>query len=514
MKQTDIFFESLDALMRSKDKPKGNGQSWRVGPYHYVEDAKKGDIKTAGGVSLRYIYADTFQLNALGPANGATLLRAIELTQAEQTPIFYTGPFSESLKQAQSLAFLKNWDRINFLTAGARIVLDSGTYDLADNNINLTNPYHRNLEVSGKQYRKRDIISSKVISQSPFDHRVQYELEKAPKSLQSGDHITVDTTAGPDGCSAYQGVCEVIEVDTVNPNFITVRVGYPLATLPTTNSITGRYRAHTTCLKWSAGRGLAVTTIGGIIRNLIIKGYHYPVVDAPSDGPNDGVLIGEQADSYSSKITQAEQVNFGWAQLVSIGVVNWPNNGFQNKGGKIRGVDIVVSLCGHRGFQIGNGGGGVVKGIVSSWNANGLEAESGGVITATEAAFVGNLKQGAYALNSKLNISDSITEFNGSHGMDAGYLGDIQALRVKSRYNARNGILCDDLGRIICQDGIVESNNTLQHPKSNEVIARDGGNIVLRGSKLSLDRITTTSGGRVIGPNGDVIEEYQGGNFV
>jgi len=504
MSQIESTFESLDALLQSKNAPMGHGQAWRAGPYLYVEDDKNGDIKTAGGVSLRYVYVDQFQLNALGPANGATLMRAIELTEIDQTPIFHTGSFSESLNFEQSLAFLKNWDRVNFLTAGARIVLDSGNFDLGDGNINLTNPYHRNLEVSGKQYRKRDIMSSEVLSQAPFDHRVQYLLEKSPKSMKAGDHITVDTTAGVDGSSAYQGVCEVIDVDPKNPNLVTVRVGYPLAVLPTSDSISGRYRAYTTCLKWRSGRGLAVTTIGGIIRNLIIKGYHNPVTDAPSDGPNDGVLIGEQADSHVSKITQANQVNFGWAQLVSVGVVNWPNNGFQNKGGKMRGVDIVVSLCGHRGFQIGNGGGGVVKGIVSSWNANGLEAESGAVITATEGAFVGNLKQGAYALNSKLNISDSVTEYNGSHGMDAGYLG----------YNARNGILCDDLGRIICQDGVVEKNNTQQHPKSNEVIARDGGNIVLKGSKVRANGITTKSGGRVIDPNGRVIESQGSDNLV
>ena len=487
---------------------------WRAGPYIYVEDSKNGDIHTAGGVSLRYAYADQFHLGALGPANGATLQQAIELTKERGTPIIHSGPFSDSFNTPQSLAFLKNWDRVNFLTAGARIVLDRGTYDLEDAHINLTNPYHRNLEVSGKQYNKRNIISSAVISESAFDHRVQYLLEKVPAKLRIGDHIIVDNTDGPDGCSVYQGVCEVMEIDSVNANLVTVRVGYPKDKLPTKASITGRYRPFTTCLKWTAGRGLAVTTIGGIIRNLIIKGYHDPVKDAPSDGPNDGVLIGEQANTHVSGITQADQVNFGWAQLVSVGVTNWPNNGFQNKGGKIRGVDIVVSLCGHRGFQIGNGGAGVVKGIVSSWNANGLEAESGAVITATEAAFVGNLKQGAYALNAKLNISDSMTEFNGTHGMDAGYLGDIQALRVTSRYNDWNGILCDDLGRIVCQDGNVTNNNAARNPKAHDVIARDGGNIVLRGSKVPEGSIRVSSGGRVIDPNGHVIDDARRSSMV
>lgn len=513
MSQTEFIFDSLDALMQSQNPPKGAGQNWRGGPYFYVED-KAGDITTAGGVSLRYVYADQFQLGALGPANGETLHRAIELTQADQTPIFHTGPFSESLTGEQSLAFLLNWDRINFLTAGSRIVLNGETYELGDHKINLTNPYHRNLEVSGKQYRKRNIISSKVISQAPFDHRVQFQLEKAPKQLKPGDHITVDTTKGPDGCSAYRGVCEVISIDRKNANLVIVRVGYPFAKLPTTKSITGRYRAHTTCLKWSSGRGLAVTTIGGIIRNLIIKGHHNPVTDPPSDGPNDGVLIGEQADNHAANVTHVDQVNFGWVQMVSIAVTNWPNNGFQNKGGKMRGVDIVVSLCGHRGFQMGNGGAGLVKGIVSSWNANGLEAEKGAVITASEGSFTGNLKQGACALYAKLDISESTIEFNGTHGMDAGFMGDIQGLRVINRYNGRNGILCDDLGRIVCLDSVIEKNNTKQHPKSNEVIARDGGNIALRGTKIRPDGITTNSGGRVIDPNGRVIESQQRDKFV
>lgn len=511
---TEFIFETVQNLMQSKKPAQGDGQIWRAGPYLYVEDSKKGDIKTAAHVLLRYIYADQFQLNALGPASGATLFHAIDLTQSNQIPIFHTGAFTESLTYAQSFAFLQNWDRINFMTAGARIVLDHGMYDLADRKINLTNPYHRNLEVSGKQYRKRNILASKVLSQAPFDHHVEFQLEKAPETLKVGDHIAVDAAKGPDGCSIYQGVCEVLSIDGKNPNLVTVRIGYPHANLPTTQSIRGRYRAFTTCLKWQSGRGLAVTTIGGIIRNLIIKGYHNPVIDAPSDGPNDGVLIGEQADNHESNITQGEQVNFGWVQMVSVGVTNWPNNGFQNKGGKMRGVDVTVSLCGHRGFQMGNGGGGVVKGIVSSWNANGLEAESGAVITATEGAFVGNLKQGAYALNAKLNISDSITEYNGTHGMDAGFLGDIQALRVKSQFNARNGILCDDLGRVVCQDGVVMYNNTDKHSKSNQVVARDGGHIVLRGSDCSDDGLEVKSGGCVIGALGHVFRGKQPDNMV
>lgn len=509
-----MYFDTPDELIKSKDAAKGEGQTWRAGTYLYIEDGANGDIKTSGGVSLRYIYDDQFYLNALGPANGASLQRAIELTQEAGTPILHTGPFSDSFNTAQSLAFLKNWDRVNFLIPGARIVLDRGAYDMGDGFINLTNPYHRNLEVSGKQYAKRDIISSKVISQSPFDHRVEYHLEKVPGALQIGDHITIDDTKGQDGCSAYRGVCEVMKLGPKGSNLVTVRVGYPFEKLPTTESITGRYRPLTTCIKWTEGRGLAVTTIGGVIRNLIIKGYHDPVKDKPSDGPNDGVLIGEQANSHVVGITQSEQVNFGWAQLVSIGVTNWPNNGFQNKGGKMRGVDIVVSLCGHRGFQMGNGGTGTVKGIVSSWNANGLEAESGSVITATEGAFVGNIKQGAYALNAKLNISDSITEFNGTHGMDAGYLGDIQALRVTARFNGRNGILCDDLGRIICQDGRIGNNNTIGHENSSDVIARDGGNVVLRGSKIKPGGIKVKSGGRVIDPEGRVVIDHGSGDRV
>lgn len=506
MRDSDFLFDTVQALLASGEASRGAGHIWMAGPYLYVEDARNGDIETANGVKLRYVFENQFHLNALGPANRKTLNRAIILTKESGIPIFHTGAFSDSLNAPQSLLFLQHWDRLNFLTAGARILLDRGCYDMGDTPIDLTNPYHRNLEVSGKQYQKRDIISSKVLSQAPYDHRVEYLLEKMPKALEVGDHITVDATEGPDGCSAYQGVCEVMSIDPKNQNLVTVRVGYPFPTLPTTKSLTGRYRPFTTCLKWTAGRGISVTTIGGIIRNMIIKGYHNPVIDPPSDGSNDGVLIGEQANSYISGITQAYQVNFGWAQLVSVGVVNWPNNGFQNKGGKLRGVDIVVSLCGHRGFQIGNGGGGGVKGIVSSWNANGIEAESGAVITATESAFVGNLKQGAYALNAKLNISDSITEFNGTHGMDASYLGDIQALRVKSRYNGWNGVLCDGLARVVCKNGIVMSNNTQGNPKANDVLARDGGNIVARGSTLQADGITVKSGGRVIGPNGGVFE--------
>ena len=507
-------FNTIEELIKSDASAQGEGEFWHAGPYAYVEDRTNSDLETAGGVRLRYVYGAQYYLNALGLGTGATLHHAIQRTTASGTPIFHTGPFSESLNKNQSLAFLLNWDRVNFLTPGARIVLERGTYDMGKTCIDLTNPYHRNLEVSGKQYSKREIISSKVLSQAPFDHHVQYRLEKAPAALRIGDHITVERTQGPEGCSAYQGVCEVLDIDDNDSNSVTVRVGFPLAKLPTTRQITGRYRPFTSCLKWTAGRGLSVTTVGGIIRCLIIKGYYNPVTDKPSDGPNDGVLIGEQANSYISGITQAEQVNFGWAQLVSVGVTNWPNNGFQNKGGKMRGVDIFVSLCGHRGFQIGNGGAGTVKGIVSSWNANGLEAESGAVITATEAAFVGNLKQGVYALNAKLNISDSITRYNGTHGMDARYLGGIQALRVKAQDNGRNGILCDDLGRVVCQGGQISGNNTLGKPNSNDVIAREGGSIVLRGSKMNPNGITVKSGGRVIDPTGRVVFDRASGDLV
>jgi len=479
-------YETVADLMASTSTRKGVGNFWRAGNYLYVEDtAANRTINTAGSVNLRYVFNDIYYLNARGNLTGSQLRQALE-DSPSTVPVAVEGIFSDALNAVESEAFLDNINRVWFLTPGSEIVLEGQDFNRGANFMDLDHPYLLNCIIGGRSFSKRDITATQIInSVGPFDHEVELTIQDPPGQMAVGAYLTITVTTGPHLHQCYQGVCEILAYNPATPDKVTVRVPYKDAVLPVQTSITGRYRLLTTVLTWTEGRGIAFSNSTGMFRNMVVRGYYDPRVDSPSDGPNDGILVGQQANTHVTGNTETTQVNDCWVQLEAVAIIGWPNNGVQGKGGKCRGIDLVISNCGWRSFQIGNGGEGNVKGMVcTGGGASLLETEGGAGCVASDATLVGGLAQGAATLGSaSLQISDSEILLNGTHGVDIS-MADVLANGVVITDNQFSGILCDRGGRFTGDNAESTGNNLIGNNNQGDVVASGGGTVNISGGTV------------------------------
>jgi len=222
----------------------------------------------------------------------------------------------------------------------------------------------------------------------------------------------------------------------------------------------GTMRPLKSIIRWDAGsRGLAVYNCDfNTIRNVVLAGSFDIAVDTPTDGPNDGLLVGDQSNTSDTGSTQSRSVFTGSVFLNRVGVVEWQSNGLQCIGGSVTTNGFSTCSNGHRGSQ--SAGNGFVNSKFSSSSGNassGYEAEAGGTMNAAGSISAGNAEQGVYAIGNGSVVfnSDSYSGGNLTHGMQAKDAGAISANTSSSLNNTLKSVTVNG-GFITIESGSVD----------------------------------------------------------
>jgi len=376
------------------------------------------------------------------------------------------------------------------------------SFTVGDLEINLTdfidinNESATKMDFQGVSSSNIDVTGFNSVTGSSGDYLVTLNITDT-SNIEIGHYLLVNP-ASLVGTGRFPELAGVWKVAAKTAGTVTVKHTHQQATFPAM-TVTGTMRPLKSILRWDVGsRGLSVYNCDlNTIANIVIAGSYDISVTPPSDGPEDGLLIGDQSNTPETGSTQSRAVFSGSVFLNRVGVVEWPNNGLQCIGGSVMTNGYGSCSNGWRGTQSAGNGFVNTKFSSSAGNgASGYEAEAGGVLNAAGSIAAGNAEQGAYAIGGGNIVfsSSAISSGNNTNGLDARDGGTITANTAFSLDNTVNSLKVSG-GFITCENGVVDGS----------VISENSGAIELNGA-ISTATYTIDNGSKIKLPNGDYYE--------
>jgi len=376
------------------------------------------------------------------------------------------------------------------------------SFTVGDLEINLTdfidinNESATKMDFQGVSSSNIDITGFNAVTGSVGNYLVTLNITDT-SNVETGHYLLVNPSSLA-GTGRFAELTGVWKITAKTAGTVTIKHTHQQSSFPTM-TVTGTMRPLKSILRWDTGsRGLAVYNCDlNSITNIVIAGSYDISVTPPSDGPEDGLLVGDQSNTPETGSTQSRSVFYGSVFLNRVGVVEWPNNGLQCIGGSVMTNGYGSCSNGWRGSQSAGNGFVNTKFSSSSGNgASGYEAEAGGVLNAAGSIAAGNAEQGVYVIGGGNVIfsSSAISAGNKTNGIDARDGGTITANTAISLNNTVNSVKVSG-GFITCENGEVDG----------IVISENSGAIELNGA-TSTATYTIDNGSKIKLPSGNYYE--------
>lgn len=261
------------------------------------------------------------------------------------------------------------------------------------------------------------------------------------------------------GTGRFKELAGCWKVTSKSASSITFKHTHHQSSFPTMTLTGGTVNPVKSVIRWANGsRGLSVFNCDlSLLSDIVLAGSFDISTTAGSDGTNDGLQVGSEANTSDTGQTQSRTVNSGSIYASALGVVEWQNNGVQILGGYLHAPGMGASSNGHRGIQSAGNGSALIKFSSSSGNsASGYEAEALGSLDASGGFSVGNGQQGVYCIGVGF-IAFSSSGYTGGNlfaGIDSRDGGVVAGNTATSSGNSLDAITSDG-GYITVQNGVV-----------------------------------------------------------
>ena len=316
------------------------------------------------------------------------------------------------------------------------LTLDEGEINLTDF-IDINNESATKINIIGDETANISVTAFNGVTGSVGNYLVTLAVADT-SNVEVGNYLLTNVS-GLSGTGRFKEIAGCWQITAKTVSSVTIKHTHQQSSFPVM-TLSGTMRPLKSVLRWADGsRGLAIYNCDlNTIKDVVIAGSYDISTTPPSDGPDDGLLVGDQSNTSDTGSSQSRAVFAGSVFLNRVGLVEWPNNGLQCIGGSVATNGFSTCSNGHRGAQAA--GNGFVNSKFSSSSGNGssgIEAEASGVYNAAGSISAGNLEQGVYTIGNGTVVfnSNSYSGGNETHGLEAKDKGVITANTTSSLNN-------------------------------------------------------------------------------
>ena len=418
------------------------------------------------------LIGDNVDLKSLGFVSGDIELYLVAAINGGAASVIINDSVTCSLTQTNAQTILKYINNItvhgfvSFVVGGLEINLTDF--------IDINNESATKMDVKGVETANISATGFVGVTGSAGNYLVTLNITDT-SNVEVGNYL-LSNISGLTGTGRFKEIAGCWKITAKTAGTVTFKHTHQQSSFPTMTITAGTMRPLKSVLKWANGsRGLAIYNCDlNTIKDVVIAGSFDISVDATGDGPDDGLLVGDQSNTSETSSTQSRAVFTGSVFLNRVGVVEWPNNGLQCIGGSVATNGFSTCSNGWRGAQAA--GCGFVNSKFSSSNGNGasgIEAEAGGTYNAASSISAGNLEQGVFVIGGGRVVfnSGSYAGGNETNGIDARDAGSISSNTSEVGDNTVSDMLANG-GFITLENGNFKG----------EVVSNNGGHIELNGS--------------------------------
>lgn len=399
------------------------------------------------------IFTGAVRWEWFGGQTAAALYAALNDTTAN---VIMDSAFDLTLTSAQVVKVLEEFNRIEARVFGSVFQAPDGEHSLSDF-VDINNPYGLNISFRGVNNYDTTTATGASNSGSTKNYTVQLTGVADTSDFVVGRFARLSGAAGTGDPQCLHGTWEVT---AKTASTLDLKVILDTASFPTMSVTAMTVKPQNCVLKWPSGcRGMAISGILWMLRDVVLEGGFNYSSGSASDGPDDGLQIGPQANTSETGLSESHQLNFAGVWMANVSVVNWTNNGIQIKGGFAYGVAVSATGCGWRGIQAGSGGTGTFKSSsVAGTGASCYETEGNGNLIVTDSFASGGTEQGFYSRGGRMNAVDCIAAYNKTIGLDADDQATVLADGFIGRNNVTYGLQCAS-ARVTCGSSASFSGN-------------------------------------------------------
>lgn len=439
----------------------GGAATWKhngiTGQTPSQSPAQLGDALLNDGNGNQWaLIGSNIDLKSLGFVSGDIELYLMAAINGGAVSVTISDSVTCSLTQTNAQTILKYINNIivtgfvSFVVGGLEISLNDF--------IDVNNESATKMDIQGVDVSNISITGFNGVTGVAKNYLVTLDVVDT-SNIEVGNYLLSNVTSFT-GTGRYKEVAGCWKITSKTANTVTFKHTHHQASFPTMTITAGTMRPLKSILRWDPGsRGLAIYNCDfNTIRNVVLAGSFDISVNTPTDGPDDGLLVGDQANTSDTGSTQSRSVFTGSVFLNRVGVVEWQSNGLQCIGGSVTTNGFSTCSNGHRGSQ--SAGNGFVRSKFSSSCGNassGYEAEAGGVMNAAGSISAGNAEQGVYAIGNGSVVfnSGSYSGGNLTHGMEAKDTGVISANTSSSLNNTLKSVTTNG-GFVTVESGSVD----------------------------------------------------------